>query len=85
MWLRRAKGVIRHFKYLLICRPLQIQRQQAFEDFLVCHGGCVVGPAVCSGYCCVQSFVGRVQSGGALVVELGEGAIGQVFLVPRFG
>ena len=73
-----------HFKYLLICRSFQIQRQQALEDFFVRHLKCVVGPAIGISYCCVQSYVGRVQPGGALVLELGEGAFGQIFFVAGF-
>ena len=69
----------------LLARPLQIQRQQAFEDFFIGHGGGVVAPAVGGGDRCVELLVGGLQpldlGKGALVVEVGERALGEAFEV----
>ena len=64
---------------------LQIQRQQAAEDFFVGHFGRVVGPAVGGGDGLVELLVGEVEPGGAGVVEVGQGALLQVGFVAGFG
>ena len=47
----------------LLCRPFQIQRQQAAQDLVVGHRGCEVGPAVGSGHRGVQRGMGLGQPG----------------------
>ena len=61
-------------------RPLAVQGQQPAQDFLVGHLRRVVGPAVGSGDCNVERFVGLGEPGGALVVELGQRAGGELLL-----
>src|SRR5919198_2576555 len=51
---------------------LQVKRQEPLEDFLVCD---VARPAVGVQHRLVKLLVGELEPGGALVVEVGEGAL----------
>ena len=50
----------------------EVEGEEAFEDLVV---GKVGRPAVGGGDDGGESFVGEVQPGGALVVEIGQGAL----------
>lgn len=52
----------------------QIQREQAFEDFLARHVGAIVGPTISRRHGVVELAMRHVQPGGALVLELGVSA-----------
>ena len=57
---------------LLLGGAFEVQGEQPLQDLLV---GQVGGPAVGGGYGGVEFLVGQVQPGGALVVEVGQGAL----------
>ena len=79
MRMKRKKIVYLKLRRLFVgCTALQVERQQAFQDVVVGGGGGEVGPAVGGCHGLVESGVGLGQPGWALVVELGEGALGQL-------
>ena len=53
----------------------EVQGKQVLQDLFVCKIG---GPAVGGGHGGIQFLMGEVQPGGALVVEVREGALPQV-------
>src|SRR5688572_345649 len=55
----------------------KVEGQQPFENLFVAE---VVGPAIGGEYGVVKPFVGQVEPGGALVVEVGEGTFGDKVL-----
>jgi len=56
-------------------RALQVERQQAAEDFVVGHFRGVVGPVVGGGDGLVEFLMRQIQPGGAGVVEVVQGAL----------
>ena len=64
-----------------MCKPLEIKRQQAFQNFVIGYGGRVVGPAVssCHGY--VKLLVRMGEPLWAQVVQVGERALLQRFQI----
>jgi hypothetical protein len=59
-----------------------VEVEEALEDFVVGEGG---GPAVGGGAGFVERAMGLVKPGGALVVEIGEGALLQFGFGCAFG
>lgn len=68
-----------------MCAALQVQRQQAAQDFIIGHLRRVVVPAIGRRHRRIKLLVGSGQPGGALVVEVGQGALGQLFSKPGLG
>ena len=67
-------------------RPaLPVQRQQPAQDLVVGHRRRVVGPAVGGGHRGVERVVRLRQPGRALVVEVGQRALGELLLEAGLG
>jgi hypothetical protein len=65
-------------------RTLQVQRQQSAQDFVIGHRRHVVCPAVGRGHRGVERLVRLRQPGRALVVEVGERALGEILFEAGF-
>ena len=68
-----------------VARALQVERQQAAQDFFVGHRRGVIRPVIGGGYGGIERLVRMVEPGGTGVVEIGQRALFQVGFVAGFG
>jgi hypothetical protein len=67
---------------VITCRPLQIERQQAFQDLFVAQ---IVRLAVGIEHGLVELAMGQIEPGRPLVVEVGQRALLELLLQGTFG